>query len=56
MRELIAAVGPELAPYQPAQRYYVVDERRLAEDDLPSDNLMTSVVQLEQSRSSVSGS
>ena len=51
MRELIAAVGPELAPHQPAQRYCVVDERRLAEDDLPSDNLMTLVVQLEQSSS-----
>ena len=51
MRELIAAVGPELAPYQPAQRYHMVDERHLAEDDLPSDNLMTSVVQLERSGS-----
>ncbi len=48
MRELIAAVGPELAPYQPAQRYHVVDERHLGEDDLPSGNLMTSVVQLER--------
>ncbi|MDE2904637.1 MAG: Rpn family recombination-promoting nuclease/putative transposase [Acidobacteriota bacterium] len=48
MGELIAAVGPELAPYQPAQRYHVVDERHLAEDDLPSGNLMTSVVQLER--------
>ena len=28
--------------------YYVVDERHLAEDDLPSDNSMTSVVQLER--------
>ena len=51
MRELIAAVGPELAPYQPAQRYHMVDERHLAEDDLPSGNLMTSVVQLERSGS-----
>ncbi len=51
MRDLIAAVGPELARYQPAQRYHVVDERRLAEDDLPDRNLMTSVVRLEQSRS-----
>ncbi len=51
MRELIAAVGPELAPCQPAQRYHVVDERHLAEDDLPSGNLVTSVVQLEQSGS-----
>ena len=48
MRELIAAVGPELASYQPAQRYHVVDERHLGEDDLPSGNLMTSVVQLER--------
>ena len=51
MRELIAAVGPDLAPCQPAQRYHVVDERHLAEDDLPSGNLVTSVVQLEQSGS-----
>ena len=51
MRELIAAVGPELARYQPAQRYHVVDERRLPEDDLPDGNLMTSVVRLKQSRS-----
>ena len=51
MRELIAAVGPDLARFQPAQRYHVVDERHLAEDGLPGDNLMTSVVQLEQSGS-----
>jgi len=51
MRDLIAPVGPALARYQPAQRYHVVDERRLAEDDLPDGNLMTSVVRLEQSRS-----
>ena len=51
MRELIAAVGPELARYQPAQRYHVVDERHLEEDDLPSGNLMTAVVQLERSGS-----
>ena len=51
MRELIAAAGPELAPCRPAQRYHVVDERHLADDDLPSGNLMTSVVQLQQSGS-----
>ena len=49
--ELIAPVGPSLAPYQPAQRYCLVDERHLAEDDLPSGNVMTAVVRLEQSRS-----
>ena len=51
MRELIATVGPDLTRYQPAQRYHVVDERHLAENGLPSDNLMTSVVALEQSGS-----
>ena len=51
MRELIAAVGPDLAPCQPALRYHVVDERHLAQDGLPGDNLMSSVVQLEQSGS-----
>ena len=44
-------MGPKLARCQPAQRYHVVDERRLAENDLPDGNLMTSVVRLEQSRS-----
>ncbi len=52
MRELIAAVGPDLAPCQPAGlRYHVVDERHLARDGLPGDNLMSSVVRLEQSGS-----
>ena len=51
MGDLIAPVGPALAPYQPAQRYCVVDERRAGEDDLKGDNLMAAVVRLEQSRS-----
>ena len=49
-RELIAGVGPTLAPYQPAQRYFVVDERHLGDDDLPLGNLMSAVVRLERSR------
>ena len=49
--ELISPVGPSLAPYQPSQRYLVLDERRVEEDDLPSRNLMKAVVGLEQSRS-----
>ena len=49
--ELIAPVGPSLAPYQPRQRYLLLDERRVEEDDLPSRNLMKAVVGLEQSRS-----
>ena len=51
VRELISPVGPSLAPYQPSQRYLVLDERRVEEDDLPSRNLMAAVVGLEQSRS-----
>ena len=49
--DLIAPVGPALAPYQPTQRYCLVDERRAGEDDLKGDNLMAAVVRLEQSRS-----
>ena len=49
--ELITPVGPSLAPYQPSQRYVVVDERHTEEDDLPSHNLVTAVVRLEKSRS-----
>ena len=51
MGELIAPVGPSLAPYQPEQRYFVLDERRLHADDLPSRNRMSAVIALEQSRS-----
>ena len=50
--ELIAPAGPELAPYRPAQRYIVVDERHGGEDDVPGGgNLMTAVVNLERCRS-----
>ena len=48
--ELIAPVGPELAPYQPSQRYVVVDERHVGAEDLPGRNLMRAVLGLEQSR------
>ena len=51
MGELIAPVGPSLAPYQPAQRYFVLDERRVQADDLPRRNRMSAVIALEQSRS-----
>ncbi len=49
--DLIAPVSPSLAPYQPAQRYVVLDERRVRSDDGPEGNLMAAVVALEQSRS-----
>ena len=48
--ELIAPVGPELAPYQPSQRYIVVDEGHVGAEDLPGVNLMRAVLGLEQSR------
>ena len=51
MRELVAPAGPWLAPYQPAQRYFVLDLRRVADDDLPQRNLLSAVTALEQSRS-----
>ena len=49
--ELIAPVGASLAPYQPSQRYVVLDERHLRDHDVPERNLMAAVVALEQSRS-----
>ena len=51
--ELIAPVGPWLAPYQPSQRYIVVDERHVGVEDLPASNLMAAVLGLEQSRTPV---
>ena len=51
MRELITPVTDELAPYQPSQRYLVIDERHLEDEDLPAGNLVTAVIGLECSRS-----
>lgn len=51
VRELISPVGPSLAPYQPSQRYLVLDERHVGDDALPRGNLMAAVIGLEQSRS-----
>ena len=51
MRTLVAPTGPWLAPYQPAQRYWLLDLRRVAAEDLPYRNLLRAVARLEQSRS-----
>ncbi len=51
MGSLITPVGPWLAPYQPAQRYYLIDLQRVAADALPYRNLLRAVARLEQSRS-----
>jgi len=49
--DLITAVGPPLAPYQPSQRYVVLDQRHVRDHDVPEGNLMAAVVALEQSGS-----
>ena len=51
VRDLIAPTGRSLAPYQPSQRYLVVDLQRLREDDLPLRNLVGAVSRMERSRS-----
>ena len=51
MGSLITPIGPWLAPYQPAQRYHLIDLQRVAADDLPHRNLLRAVARLEQSRS-----
>ena len=51
MGSLITPVGRWLAPYQPAQRYHLIDLQRVAADDLPYRNLLRAVARLEQSRS-----
>ena len=50
MRDLIAAAPPALSSCQPSQRSLVLDERRVAVDDLPPGNLMRAVAGFEQSR------
>ncbi len=40
MGALITPVGPWLAPYQPAQHYYLLDLQRVRADDLPHRNLL----------------
>ena len=49
--DLIQSAGGELAAYRPSQRYFVLDERHVEDDDLPESNLMTAVVRLEKLRS-----
>ena len=48
---LIAPVDEGLARYQPSQRYLLLDERRLGDEDLPERNLVSAIVRLEGSRS-----
>ena len=43
-------MGEALARYQPAQRYFLLDVGRWADDDLPGRNLVSALVRLERSR------
>ena len=52
--DLIAPVGEALACYQPSQRYFLLDEGRWGEDDLPRRNLVSALVGLENSGSAES--
>ena len=55
MRDLIAApsplLAPLLAPYQPSQRHFVLDQRRAQAEDFKLHELTWTVAQLEQSSS-----
>ena len=50
MRELVAAGSELLAPYQPSQRYYLLDATHAVDSDLPSGNLVSALVGLEKTR------
>ena len=52
--DLIAPVEEALARYQPSQRYFLLDEGRWGEDDLPRRNLVSALVGLENSGSAES--
>ena len=51
MRDLIAKPSAVLAPYQPSQRHFVLDERRVTAEELKLHGLTLAMAQLEQSRS-----
>ena len=46
--DIIAAVGAGLAPFQPRQRYLLLDEHAQRVEDLPADNVVTAQIALEQ--------
>ncbi len=49
--KLVASSDPVLAPYQPSQRYFLLDEGRAAREGLPRDNLVSALIALETNRS-----
>ena len=50
MTDLVAVGSDLLAPYQPSQRYYLLDGARVADADLPADNLVSALIDLEKAR------
>ena len=50
--QLVAAESERLAPYQPSQRYYLLDAGRVADADLPADNLVSALIGLQKTRES----
>ena len=48
MGETVAAVGSGLAPFQPRQRYLLIDEHALRAEDLPRGNVVSAQIALEQ--------
>ena len=49
VRETVGPVGEALAPYQPSQRYVLVDAGALGVEDLPAGNRVSALVELESS-------
>ena len=49
MRETIAAAGEDLAPFQPRQRYFLIDGHRFPMEDLPPDNAVSAQITLGRS-------
>lgn len=50
MNDLVAVGSDALAPCQPSQRYYLLDGARVADADLPTDNLVSALIDLEKTR------
>ena len=50
MADLVATGSERLAPYQPSQRYYVLDAARATDADLPAGNLVSALISLERTR------
>ena len=48
--ELIASGGGAVAPYQPSQRYFLLDAARTSDAELPAGNLVSALVGLEKGR------